>query len=87
MGNNQILPFERNRYYVGKLLTSADFQAEQNYGNNKRQFLNEMTFETAIIERYRRRESNLNQFFRVSRIPSFCSLDSSADMAERSTPR
>lgn len=49
MGNNQKLPFERNRYYVGKLLTSADFQAEQNYGNNKRSFLNEMMFGSGIV--------------------------------------
>ena len=49
MGNNQMLPFERNRYYVGKLLTSADFQAEQTYGNNKRYFLNEMMFGSGIV--------------------------------------
>lgn len=49
MGNNQKLPFERNRYYVGKLLTSADFQAEQNYGNSKRSFLNEMMFGSGIV--------------------------------------
>lgn len=49
MGNNQLLPFERNRYYVGKLLTSADFQAEQAYGNHKRRFLNEMMFGSGIL--------------------------------------
>ncbi|MBQ3497089.1 MAG: hypothetical protein IJA73_03075 [Oscillospiraceae bacterium] len=49
MGNNQLLPFERNRYYVGKLLTSADFQAEQTYGNHKRRFLNEMMFGSGIV--------------------------------------
>lgn len=49
MGNNQLLPFERNRYYVGKLLTSADFSAEQTYGNHKRQFLNEMMFGSGIV--------------------------------------
>lgn len=48
MENNQ-LPFERNRYYVGKLLTSADFQAEQTYGSHKRRFLNEMMFGSGII--------------------------------------
>lgn len=47
MENNQLLPFERNRYYVGKLLTSADFQAEQAYNNHKRRFLNEMMFGSA----------------------------------------
>lgn len=49
MGNNQLLPFERNRYYIGKLLTSADFQAEQTYGNHKRRFLNEMMFGSGIV--------------------------------------
>ncbi len=48
MENNQ-LPFERNRYYVGKLLTSADFQAEQAYINHKRCFLNEMMFGSGIV--------------------------------------
>ncbi len=48
MENNQ-LPFERNRYYVGKLLTSADFQAEQSYLNHKRCFLNEMMFGSGIV--------------------------------------
>lgn len=49
MENNKLLPFERNRYYVGKLLTSADFQAEQAYGNHKRCFLNEMMFGSGIV--------------------------------------
>ncbi len=49
MENNQMLPFERNRYYVGKLLTSADFQAEQTYGNHKRCFLNGMMFGSGIV--------------------------------------
>ena len=49
MENNKLLPFERNRYYVGKLLTSADFQAEQAYGNHKRCFLNGMMFGSGIV--------------------------------------
>ena len=49
MDHNQLLPFERNRYYVGKLLTSADFQTEQTYGANKRRFLNEMMFGSGIV--------------------------------------
>lgn len=49
MENYQLLPFERNRYYVGKLLTSADFQVEQNFGNQKRRFLNEMMFGSGIV--------------------------------------
>ncbi len=48
MNNNQIYPFERNRYYAGKMLTSADFQAEQTYFNNKRRFLNNLMYGTGI---------------------------------------
>jgi len=47
--NNQLLPFERNRYYVGKLLTTADFLAEQTYFNNKRRFLSSLMFGAGII--------------------------------------
>ena len=47
--NNQLLPFERNRYYIGKLLTSADFQAEQTYMNQKRHFLNKMMYGDGIV--------------------------------------
>ncbi len=47
--NKQLFPFERNRYYVGKLLTSADFQAEQTYFGNKRRFLNEMLFGAGVV--------------------------------------
>jgi len=46
--NNQLFPFERNRYYAGKLLTSADFEAEQLYMNNKRRFLNRIMFGSGI---------------------------------------
>ena len=47
--SNQLLPFERNRYYIGKLLTSADFQAEQVYGIHKRRFLNELIYGSGIV--------------------------------------
>ena len=47
--SNQLLPFERNRYYIGKLLTSADFQAEQVYNNHKRRFLNELIYGSGIV--------------------------------------
>ncbi len=40
MKNNDLLTFSRNRYYKGKMLTSADFEAEQLYMNNKRRFVN-----------------------------------------------
>lgn len=49
LNNKQLFPFERNRYYVGKLLTSADFQAEQAYAGNKRRFLNEMLFGEGVV--------------------------------------
>ncbi len=47
--NNQILSFERNRYYIGKLLTSADFQTEQSYVNQKRYFLNRMLYGEGVV--------------------------------------
>lgn len=49
MENHQTLPFERNRYYVGKLLTSADFQTEQNYFNNKRRFINSLMLGEGVV--------------------------------------
>lgn len=49
MNNMQLFPFERNRYYLGKMLTSADFEAEQLYMNNKRRFLNTMMFGSGIV--------------------------------------
>lgn len=49
MNNMQLFPFERNRYYLGKMLTSADFEAEQLYMNNKRRFLNTMMFGSGIL--------------------------------------
>lgn len=45
----QMFPFERNRYYAGKMLTSADFQAEQLYMNHKRQFLNQRMFGSGVV--------------------------------------
>jgi hypothetical protein len=49
MENEQLLPFERNRFYMGKLLTSSDFLAEQTYLNNKRRFLNSMMFGCGVV--------------------------------------
>ena len=49
MNNNQLYPFERNRYYAGKMLTSADFQAEQTYFNNKRRFVNNLMYGSGIV--------------------------------------
>jgi hypothetical protein len=47
--NNQLFPFERNRYYSGKLLTSSDFEAEQAYMNGKRHFLNHIMFGSGVV--------------------------------------
>ncbi len=49
MSNNLLFPFERNRYYAGKMLTSADFAAEQLYMNNKRRFLNNLFYGSGIV--------------------------------------
>lgn len=49
MNNNSLLPFERNRYYAGKMLTSSDFAAEQEYMNNKRRFLNNLMYGSGIV--------------------------------------
>lgn len=49
MNKAQISPFERNRYYYGKMLTSADFQAEQQYMNQKRRFLNQMVLGRGVL--------------------------------------
>ncbi|MDR1292732.1 MAG: hypothetical protein LBJ91_04990 [Clostridiales Family XIII bacterium] len=49
MNNNILLPFERNRYYPGKLLTSTDFLAEQSYLRNKRTFINSLVYGSGII--------------------------------------
>ena len=49
MNNTQLTPFERNRYYAGKMLTSADFQAEQTYFNNKRRFVNNLMFGVGVV--------------------------------------
>lgn len=47
--NSELLPFNRNRYYKGKMLTSADFEAEQLYMNNKRRFVNQMLGGSGIV--------------------------------------
>lgn len=49
MKNNELFPFNRNRYYKGKMLTSADFEAEQIYMNNKRRFVNRMVGGSGIV--------------------------------------
>lgn len=47
--NERLYPFEKNRYYYGKLLTTPDFQAEQRYVDYKRMFLNQMILGPGIV--------------------------------------
>ena len=49
MANSQLYPFERNRYYPGKMLTTADFQAEQSYHMNKQRFLSSLMYGSGIV--------------------------------------
>ncbi|MCR5594685.1 MAG: hypothetical protein K6G12_02450 [Lachnospiraceae bacterium] len=49
MPNSQLYPFERNRYYPGKMLTTADFQAEQSYHIDKLRFLNSLMYGSGIV--------------------------------------
>ena len=49
MKNTKLYPFERNRYYAGKMLTSSDFQAEQTYFNNKRRFINNLMYGSGVV--------------------------------------
>lgn len=49
MKSNELLPFSRNRYYKGKMLTSSDFEAEQTYMNNKRRFVNQTINGSGIV--------------------------------------
>ena len=49
MPNSQLYPFERNRYYPGKMLTTADFLAEQNYHIDKLRFMNSLMYGSGIV--------------------------------------
>lgn len=49
MKNLQYFPFERNRYYYGKLLTEQDFRSEQRYMNDKRRLINRFLHGTGIV--------------------------------------
>ena len=49
MSSTQLYPFERNRYYPGKMLTSVDFQAEQDYYINKERFMNGLMYGHGIV--------------------------------------
>ncbi|MCR5098828.1 MAG: hypothetical protein K6B14_07770 [Lachnospiraceae bacterium] len=49
MNNTQLYPFERNRYYPRKRMSSGDFTAEQTYMNNKRRFLNGLMYGSGVV--------------------------------------
>lgn len=47
--NLNYFPFERNRYFYGKLLTVNDFESEQKYFNDKRRMLNRFLFGSGVV--------------------------------------
>lgn len=49
MKDNNYFPFERNRYYFGKLLSVEDFEREQSYMNHKRQLMNRLMFGDGVV--------------------------------------
>lgn len=44
MKNSNYFPFERNKYFYGKLLSVDDFELEQKYMNDKRRMINQFLF-------------------------------------------
>ncbi|MCD1260499.1 hypothetical protein B5M42_016990 [Paenibacillus athensensis] len=49
MKKTRYYPFERNRYFYGKLLTVRDFESEQQYFNDKRRMMNRLLHGSGII--------------------------------------
>lgn len=49
MKNLNFFPFERNRYFYGKLLSVEDFETEQRYMNDKRRMLNRFLYGSGVI--------------------------------------
>lgn len=49
MKNKTLFPLERNRYFHGKMLTARDFEAEQNYYNNKRRLVNRCILGAGVV--------------------------------------
>lgn len=49
MKNIRYYPFERNRYFYGKLLTVRDFELEQKYFNDKRRLINRLLFGSGVV--------------------------------------
>jgi len=48
-GNPDFFPIERNRYFYGKLLSTRDFELEQQYGRKKAQLVNRLTLGAGVI--------------------------------------
>ena len=49
MNNTSFFPFERNRYFYGKLLTVRDFEVEQRYHSGKRALLNRLVHGAGVV--------------------------------------
>lgn len=49
MKDRNYFPFERNRYFYGKLLSVQDFQREQAYMNHKRRLLNRLLYGDGVL--------------------------------------
>lgn len=49
MKNSKLFPFERNKYYYGKLLSVNDFNIEQKYMNDKRRTVNRFLFGSGVV--------------------------------------
>lgn len=49
MNRTRYIPFERNRYFYGKLLTVRDFMSEQTYVSDKRRLANRLLFGSGVV--------------------------------------
>ncbi len=49
MNNTRYYPYERNRYFYGKLLTVRDFESEQKYVNDKRRLINRLLHGSGVV--------------------------------------
>ncbi len=49
MKNTQLYPFERNKYFYGKLLSVEDFTFEQKYMNDKRRLINRLVHGVGVV--------------------------------------
>lgn len=48
MKNSKLFPFERNKYYYGKLLSVNDFELEQKYMNDKRRIISRLMLGSGV---------------------------------------